>query len=161
LLALLAQCALTVATSQVYLGLAVDAGAAIRRGVQRFLWVIATYFTVGIGFVLAFAVSAALPSSARVILMLVLVVVMIWVALRLIPLNAVAVLEDTGPVEAIKRALFLGEGLVGHMFLASFLGGLVYVGIAIVAALLVTVVAAVVPALKDPNVEAVFQTAAG
>src|SRR5262249_6688883 len=64
-------------------------------------------------------------------------------------------------VEAIKRALFLGEGLVGHMFLSSFLGGLVYVGIAIVAALLVTVLAAIVPALKDPNVDAVFQTAAG
>jgi hypothetical protein len=161
LFALVVQCAMTVAASQVYLGVTVDAGSAIRRGLQRFVPMIATYLLVGIGFVAAGIVTAILPSSARAIAMIVLVIIGIFVALRLIPLNTVVVLEDASPVDAIKRALFLGDGLVGHMFLASLLGGLVYAGIAIVAALVVALLGAIVPAVKDPNVEAVFQTAAG
>ena len=165
LLALVAQCALTVATSQVYLGMVVDNGAALQRGLQRALWVVLTYFVVAVGLGIAFGVgiplATALPSVARIPLMLVLVAVAIWLGLRLIPLLSVLVLEDGGPIDAIKRALYLGSGLVGHMFVSMLLGGLIYVGIAIVAALAVAALGAVIPALKDPSVTQVFEAAAG
>ncbi|HVP71765.1 MAG TPA: hypothetical protein VMS45_10585 [Gemmatimonadaceae bacterium] len=165
LLALVAQCALTVATSQVYLGMVVDNGAALQRGLQRALWVVLTYIVVAVGLGIAFGVgiplATALPSVARIPLMLVLVAVAIWLGLRLIPLLSVLVLEDGGPIDAIKRALYLGNGLVGHMFVSMLLGGLIYVGIAIVAAVAVAALGAVIPALKDPSVTQVFEAAAG
>ena len=164
LFTILAYCALTVAVSQVYLGLAVDSGAALSRGFGRFLWAILTYIVLGIGFGVAFAgaavLAALLPSAARVIVILVLAFVAVVIALRLIALRTVVVLEDVGPIEAIKRALFLGESLIGHMFLASLLGALIYFGIAFVAVLAVTAIGAVISPLKDPSVSAVFQTAA-
>ena len=159
-LAILAQFVIIVAASQAYLGLAIDPGAAFRRGLQRFFWVVLTYLLVGFGFGVAFAIAAFLPAAVRVIIVLVLVLVSIVVALRLIPLNCVAVLEDANPVDVVKRTLFLGQGLIGHMFLTMLLGGLIYFGIALIAGVLVAVLAAIVPALKDPNVGAVFQTAA-
>jgi len=163
LLTVLAQCAITVAASQVYLGLAVDNGAAIGRGLQRFGYVVLTsiliLLAVGVVFGIAAALTSFLPSAARVVLILVFVVVAIWLGLRLIPLNTVIVLEDAGPIEAIKRSLFLGESLVGHMFVSVLVGALIYIGIAILAGIAVAVLAAIVPAIKDPSVSQIFQTA--
>lgn len=162
LLAILAQCAVLVAASQAYLGDSPDAGAAVSRALSRFLPLLLTYLLVGVGFAVVFAIAAMMPgSSARGLIFLVLAVVAIFVGLRLIPLNSVGVLEDAGPIDIVKRTLHLGQGMVGHMFLTMFLGGLIYIGIAIVAQLLVSVIGAVVPAVKDPNVQAIFQTAAG
>jgi len=144
LLLVVAQNVVLVAASQIYLGKPMDAGAAVSRAVRRFLWLIPVYLIVMpllfVGFILFI-----IPG--------------LYAALRLIPLNAVVILEDLGPWESIRRTWALGGGRIGHMFATTFFGGLIYAAIALVGTLLVAALALVIPVLKDPNVDAVFSTA--
>jgi hypothetical protein len=144
LLAIAAQNTVTVAASQVYLGQRIDTGAAIRRGLMRFLWQLLTYLVL-------------LP--VMVVSFLLFVIPGIYVSLRLIPLNTVVVLEDLGPFETIRRTWALGKGRVGHMFVTTLLGLLIYLAVSVIGMIILGVVTAVLPMARDQNVSAIISTA--
>lgn len=140
-----AQIAVMVGASQVYLGQTLDSGAAIGRALGRIGWVILAYVilipVIFVGFIL-------------------LIVPGVYISLRLMALNSVLALEDLGPFESIRRAWDLGREHVGHMFVTLFLGGIIYGAVGLVVQIFVVILGQAVPALKDPNVVAVFTTAA-
>ena len=144
-LAVAAQNAVMVAAAQIYLGEPLNAGAAIGRALRRFLWLIVAYIIVSLAVIIGL-VAFILPGF--------------YIAFRLIPLNTVVVLEDRGVFESISRTWTLGGGRVWHMFLTMLLGFLIYIGVAIVGGVLVGILGTMIGALKDPNVAAVFTTAA-
>jgi hypothetical protein len=160
LLAVVAQNAVLVAASQVYLGQAIDAGAALRRALVRFLPLIAAVllFFAGFGVIAGVLVIPAV-AVARTAGFVALFFFGMYTMFRCASLSAVVVLEDGGPWRAITRAWELGGGQVLHILATILLSLLIYMGVAIVGLVIVGVIGLAVHAITDPSVSAVFQSA--
>jgi hypothetical protein len=156
-LALLFQSAVTVVTSQVYLGDADDAGAALRRSWSRMGYLVLTGIVITLIALVAVAPAFFLPRTVGVVYGVALFFVAIYAGFRIAVLNTVVLLEDGGAITSIQRAWALGRGQFWHNLATLGLGIIIYIGVMLCALFIAAVIAGIATAFKAPAVSPVIQ----